>query len=130
MTGDTWPGETEEQGNTAVLLALMTGVALELGLQVIELITVPDWGQGSGRAGASKALTLLTGVTWLGVTCSVEMRGLEALTLLTGVTWPGVTCWVGKQGIEATPGAGFGLGSKLSKSVLLLLPVLKCGCVG
>ena len=103
MAGETWPGEPEEQENTAVL-ALMTGVAL--GLQVIELITVPDWGLGCGRAGAS-----------------------DALTLLTGVTWPGVTCWVEMQWVEATPEAGVGPGSTLPESMLLPLPVLKCGCV-
>ena len=75
---------------------------------LIELITVPDWGLGCGRAGASGALTLLTGVTWPRVTCWVEMRRLEALTLLTGITWHGVTCCVEKQEIEATQGAGFG----------------------
>ena len=68
MTGDTWPGETEEHGKAAVL-ALMTGVALGLGLQVIELITVPDWGLVCRRPSASGALTLLPGVTWPGVTC-------------------------------------------------------------
>ena len=70
----------------------MTGVALGLGLQVIELIMVPNWGLGCGRAGASGTLTLLTGVAWPGVTCWIQMRGLEALTLLTGVTWSGVSC--------------------------------------
>ena len=41
-----------------------------------------------------------------------------------------MTCWVEKQGVEATPGAGFGPGSTLPESMLLLLlPVLKCGCV-
>ena len=42
MTGDTWPGE---QGH-AVVLALMTGVALEMELLVLELIMGPDWGLG------------------------------------------------------------------------------------
>ena len=124
VTGDTWPGETEEQGNIAVL-ALITGVALGMGLQVMELITVPDWGLGCGRAGASWALTLLTGITWPGVTCWVEMRGLEALTLMTGVTWCGVTYWVEKQWVEATLGARFGPGSTLPESMLLPLPVLR-----
>ena len=43
MTGVTWRGVTEEQRDTC-LLALMTGVAGGVGLQVIEAITVPDWG--------------------------------------------------------------------------------------
>ena len=33
------------------------------------------------------------------------------------------------QGVEATPGAGFGPGSMLPVSMLLPLPVLKCGGV-
>ena len=74
VTGDTWSGEGEEQGNTAVL-ALITCVALWLGLKVMELIAVPEWGLGGKRAGASGALTLLLGVTWAGVTCWAEMRG-------------------------------------------------------
>ena len=62
VAGDPWPREPGEQGN-AVVLALMTGVALGMGLLVLELIMVPNWGLGCGRAGASRALTLLTGVT-------------------------------------------------------------------
>ena len=77
MTGDTWPGDTEEQG-IAVVLTLMTGVALEMGLLVVELVMGPDRGLGCGRAGASGALALLTEATWPGVTCWVEMRGLDA----------------------------------------------------
>ena len=91
VAGDTWHGEPGEQGK-AVILTLMTGVALEMRLLVLELIMWPDWGLGCGRAGASVALTLLTGITWPGVIFWVEMRGLDALTLLTGVTWWGVTC--------------------------------------
>ena len=45
VTGDTWPGEPEEQGN-AVVLTLMTDVALGMGLLVLELIMVPGWGPG------------------------------------------------------------------------------------
>ena len=45
VTGDNWAGETGEQG-IAVVLALMTGVALEMGLLVVELIMGPDWGLG------------------------------------------------------------------------------------
>ena len=71
---------------------------MEMGLLVVELLMGPDWGLVCGRAGASGALTLLTGVTWPGVTCLVEMRGLDALTLLTGVTRRWVTCWVDKRG--------------------------------
>ena len=100
-----------------------------MGLLVLELIMVPYWGLGCGRAGASGALTLLTGITWHGVICWVEMWGLDALTLLTGVTWRGVTCWFEKQGVEATPGAWFGSGLTLLESMLLPLPVLKSGCV-
>ena len=33
------------------------------------------------------------------------------------------------QGVEATPGTGFGPGSTLPVSMLLPLPVLRCGCV-
>ena len=62
VTGDTWPGEPGEEGN-AVVLTLMTDVALEMGLLVVELMMGPDWGLGCGRPGASRALTLLTGVT-------------------------------------------------------------------
>ena len=40
-----------------------------------------------------------------------------------------MTCWVEKQGVGAAPGAGCGPGSILPESMLLLLPVLKCGCV-
>ena len=65
-------------------------MAVGLGLQVIELIMVPNWGLGCGRDGAS-----------------------GALTLLTGVTWPEMTCWVEMQGVEAIPGVGFGPGSML-----------------
>ena len=74
VTGDTWPSETGEKGIAAVL-ALMTGVALEMGLLVVELILGPDWGWWCGRAGAFGALTLLTRATSPGVTCWVEMRG-------------------------------------------------------
>ena len=56
----------------------MTGVALEMGLLVVELMLGPDWGQWCDRAGVSGALTLLTGATWPGVTCWVEMPGLDA----------------------------------------------------
>ena len=49
VTGNTWPGE---QGN-AVVLGLITGVALEMGLLVLELIMGADWGLECGRAGAS-----------------------------------------------------------------------------
>ena len=77
MTGETWPCEPREQGNY-VILTLMTGVALEMGFLVVELNIEPDWGLGCGRAGASGALTLLTGATWPGVTCWVEMLGLDA----------------------------------------------------
>ena len=45
VTGVTWSGVTEEQRNTGVLV-LMTGVALGVGLEVIESITVPNWGLG------------------------------------------------------------------------------------
>ena len=76
VTGDTCPVEPVEQGN-AVVLTLMTGVALGMGLVVLELIMVPDWGLGYGRAGASGELTLLTGVTWPEATCWVEIRGLR-----------------------------------------------------
>ena len=68
MTGDTWPGEVGEQG-IAVVLPLMTGVALEMGLLVVELMMGPDWGLGCGRAKASGALALLTGAPRPGVTC-------------------------------------------------------------
>ena len=81
MTGDTWPGETGERGITAVL-ALMTCVALEMGLLVVELMQRPDWGWWCGRDGATGALTLLIGATWPGITCWVQMWGLDALTLL------------------------------------------------
>ena len=67
MTGDTWPGDTEGQG-IAVVLTLMTGVALEMGLLVVELVMGPDMGLRCGRAGASVALTLLIGTTLPGVT--------------------------------------------------------------
>ena len=73
MTGDTWPGETGEKGIAAVL-TLMTGVALEMGLLVVELMLGADWGRWCGRARASGALTLLTGITRRGVTCWVEKR--------------------------------------------------------
>ena len=43
MTGVTWLCVTEDQRNTGVL-ALMTGVASGVGLQVIEAIMVTDWG--------------------------------------------------------------------------------------
>ena len=148
VTGDTWPGETGEQG-IAVVLTLMTGVDLEMGLLVVELMMGSDWGLGCGGSEASRALTLLTGATWPGVTCWVEKRGWDALTLLTGVTrrgvtcWVekrtltlltvvtrrGVTCWVEKHGVMATPGIGCGPGSTLPEAMLLPLPVLKCGCV-
>ena len=67
-------GETGEQG-IAVVLTLITGVVLEMGLLVVELDMGPEWGLGSGRAGASGALTLLTGATRPGVTCWVEKWG-------------------------------------------------------
>ena len=47
VTGDTWRGG---QGKS-VVLALMTGVALEMGLMVLALIMWPSWGLGWGRAG-------------------------------------------------------------------------------
>ena len=75
----------------------MTGVAQEMGLMVVELMLRPDWGRWCGRAGASGLLTLLTGATWPGMTCWVEMRGLDALTLLIGVSRRWVTCWVAKR---------------------------------
>ena len=125
MTGDTWPGGR----SNAVVLALMTGVALEMGLLVLQLIMWPDWGLGCGRAGASRALTLLKGVTWLEMICWVEMRGLGDLTLLTGVTRHGVTCWVEKQGVGANPGADCSPGTTLPEFKLLLMPVLRRGCV-
>ena len=103
MTGETWAGETGEQG-IAVVLTLMTGVALEMGLLVVELMTWPNWGLGCGGGGAPGALTLLTGVTRHGVTCWVEKLGLDALTLLTGVTRRGVTCWVEKLALTLLTG--------------------------
>ena len=89
----------------------------------------PNWGMGCGGGGAPRALTLLTGVTRHGVTYWVEKLELDALTLLTGVTRHGVTCWVEKHGVGVAPGARCGPGSTLPESMLLLLPVLKCGCV-
>ena len=63
------------------------------------------------------------------MTCWVEKQGLDALILLTGVTRRGVTCWVERQGVEAALRDGCGPGSTLPESMLLPLPVLKCGCV-
>ena len=56
MTGDTWAGETGEQG-MAVVLTLNTGVALEMRLPVVELMMWSDWGLGCGGGGAPGALT-------------------------------------------------------------------------
>ena len=100
MTGDTWPGEPGEQSNTAVL-ALMTGVALGVVVTGDRVDHVSRLGAGGLRAGTS-----------------------GDSTILTGVTWPGVTCWVEMQGVDATPGAGFGPGSTLPDPMLLPLPVL------
>ena len=67
-----------------------------MGLLVVELMMVAGWGLGCGGGGAPGALALLTGATWPGVTCWVEMR---ALTLLTGVTRHGVTSCVEMLGL-------------------------------
>ena len=45
VTGDAWPGEPGAQGNAGVL-TLMKGVALEMGLLVLELIWGPTGGWG------------------------------------------------------------------------------------
>ena len=42
VTGDKWPGGQDN----AVVLSLVTGVALEMGLLVLELIMWPHWGWG------------------------------------------------------------------------------------
>ena len=52
MRGDTWPGETGEQG-IIVVLTLVIGVALEMGLLVVGLMMWPDWGLGCGGGGVS-----------------------------------------------------------------------------
>ena len=78
-TGDTWAGERGEQG-IAVLITLMTGVVLEMGLVVVELMVGPNWGLGCGRWGPPRALTILTGVTRHGVTYWVEKQGLGVVS--------------------------------------------------
>ena len=50
MTSDTLAGELGAQG-IAVVLTLMTGVALEMGLLVVELMTWPNWGLVCGGGG-------------------------------------------------------------------------------
>ena len=50
MIGDTWPSETGEKG-IAVVLTLMTGVALEMGLLVVELKLGPTGSGGVGGLG-------------------------------------------------------------------------------
>ena len=104
----------------AAVLTLMTGVALEMGLLVVELMLGAVMLEGWGLRGINP----VTGATWPGMTCCVEKRGLDALALLTGVTTCGVTCWVEKQGVGAAPGAGCSPGSTLSQSMLLHLPLL------
>ena len=91
--------------DNAVVLAPMTGVALEIGVLVLELIMWAGWGMGWGSAWPSISLTLMTGVTWMEMICWVEMHGLGVLTLLIVVTRSGVACWVEKQGVGATLGA-------------------------
>ena len=118
MTGVTWPRVTEEQLNTGIL-QLMTGVACGVELQVIEAITVPDWGLCDDT---SDALTLVIGVTWPGVT--EEQRNTGVLVLMTGVT-----CGGDLQGVVTIPGVGIGSGSTLPVSMLLPLPMLRCGGV-
>ena len=102
----------------------MPDVALEMGLMVLELILWPDWGLGWGRTGPAIALTPLSGITWLEMSCWVEMRGFSASTLLTGVTRRGVACWVEEQGAGAAAGADCGPGTTLPESTLLLMHVL------
>ena len=76
-------------------------MALGFGLLVIELITVPDWG-----------------LEW----CNDDAS--DAYPLMTGVIWPGVTRGDAMEEREAGPG------STVPTSMLLLLrPVLRCGCV-
>ena len=125
-TDDTWGGGQDKTG----ALTLMPGVALEMGLMVVELILWPGWGLGGGRAGPSIALTPLTCVAWLEVSCWVEMRGFKASTLLTGGTRRGVACWVEAQGAGAAPGPDWGPGPTLPESTLLPVPVLTRDWVG
>ena len=47
MTGDTWAGRLGAQ-RIAVLLTLMTGVALDMGLLAVELMAWPNWHVGCG----------------------------------------------------------------------------------
>ena len=70
----------------------------------------------------SDAVTLVTSVTWPSV--NEEQRSTGVLMLKTGVA-----CLCDLQGVRATPGAGFGTGSMLPVSMLLMLPVLRFGCV-
>ena len=51
IPSDTWAGDLGGQG-IAILLTLMTGVALEMGLVVVELMAWPNWGlEGRGPPG-------------------------------------------------------------------------------
>ena len=50
MTGDIWVGGLGGQG-IAVLLTLLTGVALDMGLLVVKLMEWPNWGWGVGGPG-------------------------------------------------------------------------------
>ena len=80
----------------------MTGVTLGLGLEVMELITVPDWGLGCRRGGVTGDLTLLTRVTWPGVTCWVERcvcKGGGGKGYPMGRVWPRVDA-TRVQGLE------------------------------